>query len=1006
MTRIIKSLLFIFIVSSLFIGCASKRKKGKETSKLGKFYHNTTALYNGYFNANELMKKSYLELQSAHQDNYNEILPLYDYIAVADAKIISSDLDKAIEKVTTVAALHEPSKWVDDCYVLMGEAQYLKQDYETAEETFAYFKNEFNPNNPFGRNYKKKKQSKKAIKKAQEKKRKEEKKAKENEKKANKKLKEEERKTKEKAKEDADKLRKEEREKKKKEREAEKKRKKKNRKKGKRGSKKREVEPSKKEEKITPKEVTPKKTNPLPEKKKEDKEEEYTQSSEKKKEKKIDKTAYSMGMIWYAKTLVQREKYANASYLVNRMRDEGGVKKDVLREIPVILADINIREKNYSHAIDHLNSAVELANNKKLKARYVFIQGQLELLNKNYANASQLFSKAKKWAKSFEMEFQSEMNFEKTMMLSGEKSNDAVMAKLDKMIKEDKYFEYNDQLYYTKGEILLANNQFDEALSSFSKSIASNSNNIPLKQETYYKLAKLFYEREDYVDSRNYYDSTLQVIDKEDPRFKEVSNYSINLADIANNIELIKYNDSLISMVAWDDNKIEKLAEKLVEENRKAEESGSSTKSSSGKKSTALLNGIGGGFKTSKFFAYDPIAKLRGKKEFEAKWGEIELEDDWRRQEKSGVFTDDKEENEEDKIAEDGFEEDPIEKMIASIKSTIPYSEKAKSEINTKLETAFHELGKGFRDKIQNYKKSAKTLEELLRRFPSTSKKLDAYYYLYLTYLDLNNNTKANYYKNKVLTDFPDTEYAKAISDPEYASKNLSKEQKLEKYYEETYGLFTAQKYKLAYNQAKNADEIFGKANALRPKFGLLMAMATGNFDGKAAYVKALRDVVTRFPNTPEKARADEILRFLQGDSDAFTGIDIEEVDNIYSIENDKLHYIAVVLYDTDANRLVTSKITISNYNKEYHKLKKLQLGESALNREKKSEVILIRRFENREKAMAYYNEVMKSKSTFIPEELGGYELYPITQRNYRKMIIEQSDARYRVFFNKYYLKK
>ena len=151
------------------MGCASKRKKGGNPSALSKFYHNTTALYNGYFNANELMKQSYQTLRASHRDNYNEILPLYDYVLVENTKSVAADLDKAIEKVTTVAALHEPSKWVDDCYVLMGEAQYLKQDYESAEETFAYFKEEFNPTNPFGRNYKKKKRSKKAIRKEKEK---------------------------------------------------------------------------------------------------------------------------------------------------------------------------------------------------------------------------------------------------------------------------------------------------------------------------------------------------------------------------------------------------------------------------------------------------------------------------------------------------------------------------------------------------------------------------------------------------------------------------------------------------------------------------------------------------------------------------------------------------------------------------------------------------------------------------------------------------------------------
>jgi len=353
---------------SIFSGCASKRKKkGGEPSKLSKFYHNTTALYNGYFNANELMKESYLVLKQSHKDNYNEILPLYDYVSIEDPKMVYADLDKAIEKVTTVAALHEPSKWVDDCYVLMGEAQYLKQEYETAEETFSYFKDEFNPNNPFGRNYKKKKKNKNQIKKEKDKERKEEKKARDKKKEEEKKTREEERKAKKEAREEAEKAKKKERDRKKKEREEARKKKKKKKSKKRGGKKKRPKKEKKTEEIKTETEevkTTEDKSEPVVEKKIEEKkkeaepkeeeeveedEREETANNDKKKkeEKKKDKTAYSKGMMWYAKTLVQRDKLSNASYMVKRMKEDGEMPKEARREVPVILADINIREKNY-----------------------------------------------------------------------------------------------------------------------------------------------------------------------------------------------------------------------------------------------------------------------------------------------------------------------------------------------------------------------------------------------------------------------------------------------------------------------------------------------------------------------------------------------------------------------------------------------------------------------------------------------------------------------------------
>jgi len=380
-------------------GCSSKRKrKDAEPSKLNKFYHNTTALYNGYFNANEIMEQTYLQLKSSHKDNYNELLPLYDYVSIEDPKAVYGELDRAIEKVTTVASLHEPSKWVDDCYVLMGEAQYLKQEYETAEETFTYFKDEFNPDNPFGRNYKKKKKSKKQIKKEKDKERKQAKKEREEEKREEKKQREEDREAKKKAKEESDKARAEERKQKKKEREAEQKRRKKKSKKSKKRKKGKKRTKKSREER------------------------------DQQKEAEADKTAYSKGMMWYAKTLVKRDKLSNASYLVKRMAEDGLMPEDARREVPVILADINIKEKNYGVASDYLDEAIELADDKSLKARYAFVQGQLHLRDNDYGSAATSFAQAKKWAKSFEMEFMSELNVEKSAMLSGGKSKGGVIT--------------------------------------------------------------------------------------------------------------------------------------------------------------------------------------------------------------------------------------------------------------------------------------------------------------------------------------------------------------------------------------------------------------------------------------------------------------------------------------------------------------------------------------------------------------------------------------------------
>ena len=125
--------------------------------------------------------------------------------------------------------------------------------------------------------------------------------------------------------------------------------------------------------------------------------------------------------------------------------------------------------------------------------------------------------------------------------------------------------------------------------------------------------------REDYVSSKNYFDSTVQVLDKDDPRFKECSLYANNLGEVAINITLIKLQDSLLNMTTWSEEQIETLAARMVEEGKTASLAGKS--SNTKRKSTGLVSGMKSSLKKSSFFAYDKLGKERGQKRFEEYMG-------------------------------------------------------------------------------------------------------------------------------------------------------------------------------------------------------------------------------------------------------------------------------------------------------------------------------------------------------------------------------------------------
>ncbi|HRG20490.1 MAG TPA: hypothetical protein PLQ57_05645 [Saprospiraceae bacterium] len=1005
---------FLGVVSALLIvamvftsGCVSRKRKN-EVSKVGKFYHNVTSEYNGYFNANELYEASLLTLREKNNDNYSKILEVYDYIAVPDPKIVNADLDKAIEKLTRVAAIHEPGDWVDNCYVLMAKAQYLKQDYERALETLEYFEEDFNPVNPYGRNFQKKKMSSKQKKAESEAKREEEKKKREAAKEIVAKDREEEKKAKEEAKKDLKKKREEEKKARDKQREQEKKEREKQKKRGKRTTKtKTEVktdsltnQPANKTTPTGPSNINKPAEQPSVKKTEEEVVEAPETAPQAKKDKK-DNTSYSEGLVWLAKTYTRTEQYSNAEFLLKNLEKTPGIKEEVLDEINPAMADLMIKQKDYEPALVYLDKAIEGNGRKNDKARYAYIAGQIHRLRKNPAVASDYFLKAKNNAKDFKLKFMSELAYATTLAAKSNGGPEATVRQLEKFLKEDKYREFRDQIYFSLGETVLPTDKA-KAKEYFLESSKNNNNNVSLKTETAYYLATLHLDEKIYQKSKVYFDSTLINLPKTDERYFYVKNMAENLSSIAKNAQIVERLDSLLAMGELSTDELKKIAKRRLEAERKA---GKAEEQSVGAKQGLFTNpskGTGSGF--SNFFAYSLSAVEAGKNSFKNTWGSRKSEDNWRRSNKSYNQADT------DPVAEQnaGANEsaDVTDAEYKRIMADVPLNSFQKEQYRTEMRKALYGLGKDYRDKIQEYQLSIDVLEKLIQDYPGNENEAEVYYYLYLNYTDLNNTAMADKYKALLLSKYPDDKFTKIASDANYLAALSADAKRLDLYYDQSYDLFQKGQYDKVSGRIQNAIDAFGKENKLMAKFSLLNAMCLGATQGKDAYINALKEVVVRYPKTPEELKAKEIMRFLVGDATAFDQVDPKEVDKTYELENDSRHYVAVIILTGDSEPFENAKIAVSDYNKQFHGIENLQLGENILSKEEKTQLILVRSFDNSAKAMRYYEGVQKSRDLFIPPAIAGFEILPITTRNYRKMMQDKTHSKYRAFFEKNYLNK
>lgn len=114
-------------------GCGSQKE-----SLSSREMQNLTAKFNILFNARTLVKESEQNIQAAYTTSFDQPISVFCEPSEALAKSELKNLDIAIKKANTVANEKAQSRFVDDAYLLIGIAQYLKADFYNAIEYMTY----------------------------------------------------------------------------------------------------------------------------------------------------------------------------------------------------------------------------------------------------------------------------------------------------------------------------------------------------------------------------------------------------------------------------------------------------------------------------------------------------------------------------------------------------------------------------------------------------------------------------------------------------------------------------------------------------------------------------------------------------------------------------------------------------------------------------------------------------------------------------------------------------
>ena len=116
----------------------SERMAEKKFTIVRRFFQNTYTHYNYFFNASNKINRVIERAKAEQRNDYSKLLPFYPY-SLDQTKAQSIELDSVIFKSTAGILLHDlRSNWVDNMYLLMGQAYFLRKDFDSAVATFQF----------------------------------------------------------------------------------------------------------------------------------------------------------------------------------------------------------------------------------------------------------------------------------------------------------------------------------------------------------------------------------------------------------------------------------------------------------------------------------------------------------------------------------------------------------------------------------------------------------------------------------------------------------------------------------------------------------------------------------------------------------------------------------------------------------------------------------------------------------------------------------------------------
>lgn len=570
-----------------------------------------------------------------------------------------------------------------------------------------------------------------------------------------------------------------------------------------------------------------------------------------------DSDKINQARIWREKTHLRLE---NEEYAIANLKKIIRLEKlddQEYADANAVLGQAYINLKHKDSALQVMKRAVTSTKIHEEQGRYNYIIGQLfnELGHKDSANMA--FDKVIDLNRKSPRIYMINAHVEKARNFDLETGNkEEFLEMLNDLAEDRENRAFLDRIYRQLAEYHLANDSLILAESYFQQSVRKATKDKYLKALDYEDIAALRFDEAKYKDAGSYYDSTLLNLKKNTRKFRYVEKKRANLEDVIAYEDVAHKNDSILKLVTFSDTERTAYFQTYIDELKAAE---AAKKELEEQKENFAANEFASsrdiGPRTAsngEFYFYNQTTTAYGKNEFRKKWGDRNLEDNWRLFDKNTIV---KTTKVQDNTTADEGTNDLY--SVAFYTEKIPTDKKVIDSIGKERNFAYYQLGLIYKEKFKEFELAANRLEQLLQNNPEEKLILPSKYNLYKIYILLEQSSNADQYKNDIINNHGDSRYAQILRNPQDVI--ASDENSPENLYANTYKKFTNQQFEEALvDSDKYILQFTGEE--IVPKFEMLKAVTIARLDGFIAYKEALNYVALNYPNNEEGKRAQEII--------------------------------------------------------------------------------------------------------------------------------------------------